>query len=445
MVNRKGWWYVMAYYGYITTIKEIKKHPNADKLQITYCFGNQCVIGLDMYIGQKVVYFPEGGQLNYEFALENNLLRIKNEDGTYSGGYMDANKRRITTIRLRGEVSDGLILPIECLSKYTNIDKLKEGDKIDTLGGVLLCNKYIPATKIMSNVNRSEKKTKKNKKEALEQISYPYFLEHVDTNQLVYNINRFQEGDICTISLKMHGTSDRISNTLEVIKKKPSKIQKLFGAKPRVISRKWKVMQGTRRVILKDNIQDGYYGSNDFRNKYKEQIKENLPKGMTVYGEIVGWVNETTPIMGKCSNKKLGYDYVQKYGDETIFDYGCEPGESDFYVYRITMTNEDGYVIELPTLQAKIEAEKLGLKFVPIFETFTFTTIEDLMERINKYVDGPDLIGHHIREGVVIRIENKDTFVAFKHKNDTFKILSGIISENMNTENMTEDMVDEMA
>ena len=185
--------------------------------------------------------------------------------------------------------------------------------------------------------------------------------------------------------------------------------------------------------------------SPDFRNKYKEQIKENLPKGMTIYGEIVGWVNETTPIMGKCSNKKLGYDYVQKYGDETIFDYGCEPGESDFYVYRITMTNEDGYVIELPTLQAKIEAEKLGLKFVPIFETFTFTTIEDLMDRVNKYVDGPDLIGHHIREGVVIRIENKDTFVAFKHKNDTFKILSGIISENMNTENMTEDMVDEMA
>ena len=151
----------------ITTIKEIEKHPNADKLQITHCFGNQCVIGLDMYIGQKVVYFPEGGQLNYEFALENNLLRIKNEDGTYSGGYMDANKRRITTIRLRGEVSDGLILPIECLSKYTNIDKLKEGDKIDTLGGVLLCNKYIPATKIMSNVNRSEKKTKKNKKDYL--------------------------------------------------------------------------------------------------------------------------------------------------------------------------------------------------------------------------------------------------------------------------------------
>ena len=78
MVNGKGWCYIMSYYGYITTIKELHKHPNADKLQLTKCFGNQCVVGLDMFIGQRVIYFPEGGQLNYEFALENGLLRIKN-------------------------------------------------------------------------------------------------------------------------------------------------------------------------------------------------------------------------------------------------------------------------------------------------------------------------------------------------------------------------------
>lgn len=434
----------MAYYGYITTIKEITKHPNADKLQITHCFGNQCIIGLDMYEGQKVIYFPEGGQLNYDFALENNLLRIKNEDGTYSGGYMDANKRRITTIRLRGEISDGLVMPIECLSKYTNIDKLKEGDKIDVLSGIMLCTKYIPKLPNDRIKTNNDRKNKKNKKELKEKISYPLFLEHVDTNQLAYNLNRFQEGDICTISLKMHGTSERIANTLMITKKKRNKFLKLLGLKDKIHT-EWKVVHGTRRVVLKDKIQDGYYGTNDFRDKYKNQIANNLPKGMTIYGEIVGWVNENTPIMGRCSNKKLGSDYIKRYGDETIFDYGCEQGESDFYVYRITMTNEDGYVVELPTMQAKIEAEKLGLKFVPIFETFKFTTVEDLMERVNKYVDGQDPIGVHIREGIVIRIENKDTFIAFKHKNDTFKILSGIISENMDTTNMTEDMIDEMA
>ena len=434
----------MAYCGYVATINEINKHPNADRLQIVKLFNTQSVVDLTYYKGQKIVYFPEGGTLNEDYAKKCNLLRIKNEDGTYSGGYLDPNKIRITTVRLRGEVSDGLILPIETLNDYVDINTLKNGDKIDILGGILLCQKYIPKTpkgKVKGDISQNYKK---NKKEEKEKISYPYFLEHEDTKQLMYNMNSFHEGDLCTISLKLHGTSARISNTIELIKKYPNRFLKLFGKKP-IEKRSWKIMSGTRRVILKESTADGYYGSNEFRKKYEEQIKNNLAKGMTIYGEIVGWVNETTPIMGRCSNKKLGQDFVNQYGPETIFDYGCNIGESDFYTYRITMTNEDGYKVELSTSQAQIESEKLGLKFVPVFETFTFTTVDDLLERVNKYVDGRDLIGNHIREGIVIRIENRDNFTAFKFKNDSFKILSGIISENMNTENMTEDMIDEMA
>ena len=50
------------------------------------------------------------------------------------------------------------------------------------------------------------------------------------------------------------------------------------------------------------------------------------------------------------------------------------------------------------------------------------------MERVNKFVDGEDPIGKtHIREGIVIRIDNKEKFKAFKHKNFWFKCLEGII------------------
>ena len=432
----------MSYYGYVTKIKNISKHPNADKLQIVKLFNTQSIVDLTYHEDQKIIYFPEGGTLNKEFAKKCNLIRIKNEDGTYSGGYLDPNKIRITTVKLRGEVSDGLILPIETLSDYVDVNTLNEGDKIDILGGILICQKYIPKT--TNKIKGEYTEQKKQKKIKKETINYPYFLEHEDTKQLMYNINAFHEGDICTISLKLHGTSDRISNTIKVIKKYPNKFLKIFGKKIKE-KREWKIMSGTRRVILKESTIDGWYGTNEFRKKYEEQIAKNLPKGMTIYGEIVGWINENTPIMGRCSNKKLGQDFINKYGPETIFDYGCEVGESDFYTYRITVTNEDGYNVELNTPQAQIESEKLGLKFVPVFETFTFTTVEDLLERVNKYVDGKDLIGNHIREGIVIRIENRDKFTAFKVKNDNFKILSGIISENMNTENMTDDMIDEMA
>lgn len=794
---------VMAYCAYITTIKEILPHNNADRLKITHCFGNQCIIDLSYQVGDRVVYFPEGGQLDLDFCKNNNLIRIKNEDGTYSGGYMDENKRRITSVRLRGEASDGLVLPISCLSPYVDINELKDGDKIDVLNGVELCKKYIPKTNPRNNKNVSN--GAKNVKNRVKKTSYPIFFEHADTNQLAYNLHNFHEGDLLTISLKMHGcfrsdakvalwgqkkakkiqsikqgdyvigykdgkfvpskvlsvfrngrttdwrllqferkgfngdkrariictpehlffdfntreykpakdlivgeevglvkdslilsktskeillgmylgdsyynkdhcpitavfqtsykeehfdyllyiqkclgeelfyidnhlytsgygtkmrrgktyacadlknffdgildtcensenkltekivdyfswisaaflymddgslshndfqkdrcnlaicdyndhdaniiikcfnklgcypvlykdsrgynrlrfnrddavklcaniapyicncmeyklideyrnckkediyikneqgyvvvkdkiikneeyiptkaitkydlqtetvnyvvgntlvhnSSGRYSNTIKQTIKEPNKFFKLFGIKPK-FKKEWEVIGGTRRCVL-ENYDGGYYGNDKFREKYLNLLKDKLPKGMTVYGEIVGWVNDVTPIMGSCSNKALGKDFIKKYGETTIFDYGCEVGESDFYVYRITMTNEDGYTIELNTEQAQIEAEKLGLKFVPVFETFRYTTEEDLMERVEKYYDGKDPIGNHIREGVVIKKENKDKFIAYKHKNFSFKVLSGIISENAVTEGLSDDMIDEMA
>lgn len=431
----------MAYCAYITTIKEILPHNNADRLKITYCFGNQCIIDLNYNVGDKVIYFPEGGQLDLEFCKNNNLIRIKNEDGTYSGGYMDENKRRITSVRLRGEASDGLVLPISCLAPYTDINDLKDGDKIDILNGVELCKKYIPKTNPRGNKSGSNGAKNANKK--VKKTSYPIFFEHADTNQLAYNLHNFHEGDLLTISLKMHGTSARYQNTIKKTKKDSNIFLKLFRKKPKFLT-EWEVVGGTRRCIL-ENYENGYYGNDKFREKYLTLLKDILPKGMTIYGEIVGWVNENTPIMGSCSNKSLGKDFIKKYGETTIFDYGCEPGESDFYVYRITMTNEDGYTIELNTEQAILEAEKLGLKFVPVFETFRYTTEEDLMERVEKYYDGKDLIGSHIREGVVVKKENKDKFIAYKHKNFSFKVLSGIISENALAEDLSQDMLDELA
>lgn len=110
------------YYGYITTIKEIRKHNNADRLQCCTIFGNNVIVDMSYQVGDKVVYFPVDGQLSEEFANENNLVRKKDENGNECGGYLDPKKRNIKAIGLRGEKSDGLVLPIEVLNKYTNVD-----------------------------------------------------------------------------------------------------------------------------------------------------------------------------------------------------------------------------------------------------------------------------------------------------------------------------------
>ncbi len=426
------------YCAYITTIKALRKHSNADRLQCTTIFGNNVIVDLSYKEGQRVIYFPTDGQLGEEFAKEHNLVRAKDENGNNIGGYLDPNKRNITALKLRGEKSDGLVLPIEVLSKYTDVAKLADGEQITVLNGHEICRKYIPCSSRRNHSSSNNVKTKNKKREKVK-VSYPYFDEHIDTAQLAYNQNAFKAGDTCYITLKMHGTSARTANTIEITKKKtPYILKKLFKVKDKEVVN-YNIVSGTRRVTLRD-YEGGWYGSNAFRMKYHDFFKDKLPKGMEIFYEIIGWVDKDTTIMGRCSNKLVkDKEFSKQYGDETVFSYGCEVGQNDCYVYRMTMTNPDGYIVELPWEQVQIECEKLGLKCVPTFEKFIFTTWEDLMQRVEKYYDGADPVGRtHIREGIVVRIDNREKFTAFKHKNFSFKVLEGIIKDKADAPDMEE-------
>ena len=424
------------YCGYITTLQGLRKHSNADKLQCVCVFGQNVIVDPSYNEGQKIVFFASDGQLSEEFANDNNLVRKKDENGNNIGGYLDPEKRNITAVKLRGEKSEGLVLPVECLAKYTDISKLKDGDQITVLNGHEICKKYIPKRNSSPRVHNTNSKGKKNEKET---VSYPFFSEHIDTSQLDYNLNAFKEGDIVYLSRKLHGTSGRTASSVEVIKKKRNWILKnVFKLKDKE-SKQFKLVSGTRRTVLK-KFDGGYYGNDMFRKKWHDFFENKLPKGMTVYYEIVGWVNETTPIMSKCGNKLVkDKEFSKMYGAETIFTYGCKPGTSDMYVYRITMTNEDGVVIELPTEEVKVWCDKLGCKFVPILDKFLFTTIDDLNERVNKLLDIPDEIDpSHISEGVVARIDNRSKFTAFKRKGFYFKCIEGIIKDTSDTPDIEE-------
>lgn len=428
------------YCGYIIELKGLRKHTNADRLQCAEVFGNSVVVDLSYYDGQKCVYFPSDGKLGEKFAKENNLLRIKDESGKNIGGYLDPEKRNIRAIKLRGEKSDGLVLPIESLKKFTDITKLNVGDKITTLGGEVICEKYIPVRKnrTSGSSGKSKSNSKNSKKES--KINYPYFKEHVDTEQLAYNKGAFKEGDLCTITLKCHGSSHRIANTEKITKKPLTWWQKLLRRQAEV-QKEWGYVSGTRRTVINSFEEPGgYYGTNAFRKPYHDFFKDKLEKGEEIYFEICGWVDTNRPIMAIGDTKKLKDPELTKlYGDQMVFDYGCERGQNRIFVYRMTMTNEDGYVVEYPDWLMRLRCEQMGVDCVPLFETFRYTTWEDLMERVEKYYDGPDPIGKtHVREGVVVRIQNRATFTAYKHKNISFKIIEGLIKDTADAPDMEE-------
>ena len=215
-----------------------------------------------------------------------------------------------------------------------------------------------------------------------------------------------------------------------------------------------------------------------------KKFEGKLHKGEVVYYEIVGFVNESTPIMASVKNSKIkDKAFSKQYGEETVFSYGCNrygdwewdtqdssgdiAPRCEVYVYRMTMTNEDGDVVEMSPDQVRYRCEQMGVKTVPVFERFiipeyeeveTDEVVEDdyggtdvltelvavnpgeyVLRKVEEYFDGPDPIGKtHIREGVVARIVNRPNIAVYKHKNFQFKVLEGIIKDEAAEPDMEE-------
>ncbi|MEE1071270.1 MAG: 2'-5' RNA ligase [Cellulosilyticum sp.] len=447
----------MAYTAFITRIKNVRPHPNADRLQLGECFGNTIVISLDYEDNQLGIYFPSDGQLSVEFAEANNLLRKKDENGNNIGGYMDASKRNVTAIKLRGEKSDGLFLPLKSLESFGDVTTLHEGDRIDSFNGHEICCKYIPRRNHRNGGVSNGNRTRKKKVDIA-----PLFVEHADTEQLAYNLGAFKAGDEIEITLKMHGTSQRTAY-LPVFKGYKRTLWDKICRKEGTPIYDWGYVSGTRRTVL-ENFEGGYYGSNEFREQHSKFFEGKLWKGEEVYYEVVGFTHTGTPIMATADNKKLNdKEFVKQYGKETIFSYGCSPTgkegigiternvpQSDIYVYRMTMTNEDGDMVEYTPDFMRYRCEQMGVKTVPVMwkgsidETIDWndagmTAGEWAKYEAEKFYDGPDPIGKtHVREGVVVRILNRPKFCAYKHKNFSFKVLEGICKAEAEAPDMEE-------
>ena len=63
------------YKAYITSLKNVRPHSNADRMQLADCFGNTVCVGLDAKENDIVIYFPTDGQLSVEYCAANNLVR----------------------------------------------------------------------------------------------------------------------------------------------------------------------------------------------------------------------------------------------------------------------------------------------------------------------------------------------------------------------------------
>jgi len=103
----------------IQIINQINPHTNAEKLLLAMILGWQVVINKEenLKVGDKVIYFEIDSIL---------------PEGEEWSKFMEKCKYRVKTIKLRGELSQGLIIPLEKV--FPKIDReFNEGDDLTNL------------------------------------------------------------------------------------------------------------------------------------------------------------------------------------------------------------------------------------------------------------------------------------------------------------------------
>jgi hypothetical protein len=341
---------------YCATIVQIENKidlEGCDNICGTIIFGNHVIISKDTEVGTIGVFFPIECSIKEIFLKANNLYRDKelNVDKEKSG-FFELNGR-VRCMKLRGFKSEGFWIPLNGLSFFnlTTFNLTNDflvGTEFDHIDDIMICEKYIVKSKNQSNQNLS-KKDKKNKKiKRFSKLIEEQFRFHVDTAMLAKNIHRIPPNSLISITEKLHGTSFIVSNIL--CNKKLSwkdRIAKKLGVN--VIDKEYDNIYSSRKVVKNKYICDnpsGFY-SEDIWKTVNEELQPYMQKGMTIYGECVGFLKD-----GK---------YIQK-----PFDYGCESGKHDNYIYRITSTNSDGVVFEWSMLQVQLWCKQNGLKAVPL-------------------------------------------------------------------------------
>jgi RNA ligase (TIGR02306 family) len=431
------------YKAVVTKLTNVRPHGNADRVKLATCVGNQVVIGLENAEGQLGVYFGADGQLSHEFCKANNLYRdtLLNRDPSAKPGMFD-NNRRVRAQRFRGEISDGFWVPLDHFKFAGTAILVDEGFEFDELGGIPICSKYInPATARAASQNQG-KKTKRAKTSVM-------FKEHFDTEQFGKNLHVFNDNQVIVITEKVHGTSGRIGHVrVEREITLVEKIAKFFGA--RVETEEWKYLNGTRRVVLEETSGTQYHDPTIRDNAFKV-FNGNLRKGETVFFEIVGFESNGVPIMPPGDTLAMkDKEFTKKYGEKMFYSYGCERPNCEIYVYRMTLTNDDGQSVDYSWEDVVSRCTEIGVKVVPHIKTLTFQEIRaDLLladqnntgvddrdisskfsEMVQNWGSGASLLdSRHIKEGVCVRIEGGLHNRTFKFKSFEFKVLEGIAKD----------------
>ena len=392
----------------VVIVDDIKVHPNADALELAIVGGWQCCVKKGEFVkGQTALYCEidamlplEGGIPEFGFLEERKESLKKVDEKNYS---------RIKTIKLRKELSQGLLIPLPA-----KVAKAKVGDDLTEKLGVLKYEK--PEAGVSVGTGKGGKVTAFDKfvakvrgKSAAQLKAWPDFIqktdqERVQNKTVAYGMS-VEEGEEFEITYKLDGSS-----FTAFIKQ-----QKDGSLRTGVCSRNYELQSAdivwTKQQQIRQFVADFLQFNRRFYKNWKLRMPE-FKTGIAVSEDNFVKIFRKYDLDAQLRNFRLKYGYDIAIQGEMIgpsIQAGFEGNpELDMYVYNVYIINTkgqgSGYM--LPE-QARGVVAELGLKYVPMFEPKS-KLLPTVQECLAQAEGGPAFKTGKYREGLVYKSLARD-------------------------------------
>jgi RNA ligase (TIGR02306 family) len=242
-------------------IKDIIPIEKADNIVIAQVKGWNVIIQKNQYqINDLVVFIPPDSIIPQNLIEKHQLTYMKNGD-------------RIRSVKLRGVISQGLVLPLPS-------GKWKEGDDLSTVMGI---TKWQPPEPIY-NIARSGNQISKKKLN-------PYFDKYTEIENIKNYQDVFDAGDYVVVTEKEHGSNWRAGN-LPISVNENATILERFSAwfRKNILKQTHEFVWGSHNVQKGVSVNhQNFYGEDVWGAIAKRyNMAEIIPEDYIFYGEVIG-------------------------------------------------------------------------------------------------------------------------------------------------------------
>lgn len=256
----------LAHIELITALSPIEK---ADKIEVATVLGWQCVVKKEEFkIGDKIIYIE--------------VDSIVPEKPEYE--FLRDRKFRVRTIKLRGQVSQGLVIPIP---KEWNPNKLEEGDDVTDALGII---KYLSPSEMDDEIQYDRQiANEKNKlKKFMMQYSWfrKFFLKKKQNSNFPYWVSKTDEPRLQNIPKVLEQFKDHDVYVTEKIDYQSATftgkmVSKYSGLLGKIFPKKFNFIVCSRNQI--NNDKNSLYWQIVKKYNIEQILKENPT--LTIQGE----------------------------------------------------------------------------------------------------------------------------------------------------------------